>query len=321
VYSIGIYTGSSPLALASPSGDLRNPVLTRDSIEDRFATFVADPFMIRVDGIWNMFFEVLACRSLSKKGEIGLATSRDGLRWTYQGIVLAEPFHLSYPYVFEWGSDHYMIPESTAAGCVRLYRADPFPGRWTFVATLLAGPVLLDNSVFHRDGWWWMFTETDDVCGTLRLFHARDVMGPWSEHPMSPVVRSDPGIARPAGRVISMSDRLIRFSQDCRLDYGVAVRALEITRLTTREYAEQELGGGPVLAGSGQGWNRLGMHHIDAHQLDDGSWIACVDGWMERVRRPRELVVWTADHARQALHLAGFRGQGRTNALACGPFL
>jgi hypothetical protein len=301
VYSIGIYTGRSPVALSSPGHGVCNPVLTRDSVTDRRATFVADPFMIRVDDTWYMFFEVLACGVLAKKGEIGLATSRDGLRWNYQRIVLSEPFHLSYPYVFEWGGDHYMIPESTAAGCVRLYRADPFPGRWTLVTTLLEGPVHLDNSVFRWDGSWWMLTQTNYGRGTLRLFHANDLMGPWSEHPRSPVVTADRGIARPAGRVLSTADRLIRFAQDCRLDYGVSVRALEITRLTRRDYAEEEIAGGPILAGGARGWNRLGMHHVDAHPLQDGSWIACVDGWLDRVRRPRELAIWAADHARQAL--------------------
>jgi len=83
-----------------------------------------------------------------------------GLRWDYQRSVLAEPFHLSYPHVFEWNSDFYMIPESYQAGAVRLYRAEEFPFRWGFVANLLEGPVFLDSSVFRHDGRWWMLTET-----------------------------------------------------------------------------------------------------------------------------------------------------------------
>lgn len=297
VYSIGIFTGPSPLLLQAPPG-VSNPVLTREDVTDHFATFVADPFMIRVDGVWNMFFETLNWVG-GRKGEIALATSRDGLRWTYRSVVLAEPFHLSYPHVLEWGSDHYMIPESSAAGAVRLYRADPFPDRWVFVRALLTGPVHFDNSVFHRDGRWWMFSETDHDRGTLRLFHAPGLTGPWREHPRSPVVLSDRGIARPGGKVLSSSGRLIRFAQDCRAAYGSSVRAVEIERLDQREYEEAELEGNPVLTASGRGWNRLGMHHLDAHQLEDGSWIACADGWCHRARRPRELAIWARDHLRR----------------------
>ncbi|GEJ57617.1 glucosamine inositolphosphorylceramide transferase family protein [Anaeromyxobacter diazotrophicus] len=301
IYSIGIYTGPSPLALASPATGLANPVLTRESVTDHYASFIADPFMIRAGGSWHMFFEALNWEGSRRKGEIAHAVSADAFHWSYQGVVLAEPFHLSYPYVFEWQSERYMIPESSEAGAVRLYRAQRFPDRWTFVKDLLVGPVHLDSSIFHRDGRWWLLTNTDEERGTLHLFHATELLGPWVEHPRSPVVRSDLALGRPAGRVISVGDRLLRFAQDCRQAYGASVAAVEITRLTPTEYEERPLAERPVLAGTGQGWNRVGMHHLDAHQLEDGSWIACVDGWLDRFRRPRELAAWAADHARRLM--------------------
>ena len=36
---------------------------------------------------------------------------------------------------------------------------------------------------------------------------------------------------------------------------------------------------GPYPGRFGAGWNRDGMHHIDAHRAPEGDWIACVDGW------------------------------------------
>jgi hypothetical protein len=299
VYSIGVYVGPSPLSLGPPPG-LRNPVLTRDSVTDVPASFVADPFMIEVDRTWYMFFEVMSWRGGSRKGEIGLATSADGFRWAYRGIVLAEPYHLSYPYVFRSGADFFMVPEGSGGGAARLYRADPFPDRWVRAKDLLEGPVLLDNSIFEWDGRWWMFAETSPSGkhDTLRLFHARDLRGPWTEHPRSPIVAGDPRISRPAGRVIALQDRLVRLAQDCSSVYGESVRAIEVTRLSPHDYEERELGTGPVLAGSGRGWNGGGMHQLDAHPLGNGQWIACVDGWSTGVRRPRELVRWAANHFR-----------------------
>ena len=55
--------------------------------------------------------------------------------------------------------------------------------------------------------------------------------------------------------------------------------AAEVIELTPTAYRDRELGPGPVLAGSGHGWNGEGMHHIDAHALGLDRWIACVDGW------------------------------------------
>src|SRR6267142_1181613 len=109
VWSIGIYTGESPVKLR-PAPNLRNPVLAASDVSDVPAVFVADPFMIRANDSWHMFFEVFNRETL--KGEIGLAISANGRSWTYQRIVLQEDFHLSYPYVFEWEGEHYMVPET-----------------------------------------------------------------------------------------------------------------------------------------------------------------------------------------------------------------
>jgi hypothetical protein len=279
VYAIGVRVGPSPLALAPPARD-PSPVLEPSSISDAVATGVADPFMLRVDGSWHMFFEVVRWGRRGKKGEIGHATSPDGLRWKYDRVVLAEPFHLSYPHVFQAGSDVYMVPESHQAGAVRLYRGSPFPQRWAFVATLVEGADLVDSSLFEAGGRWWMLTGVGAGRNdTLRLFHARDLRGPFAEHPRSPIVKGDPDRARPAGRVVSVDGRLLRFAQGCGAAYGTSVRAFEITRLGPTAYEEVATGPDPLLRGSGHGWNRSGMHHLDAHRLDDGRWLACVDGW------------------------------------------
>ena len=290
VWSIGIYTGPSPLDLA-PAPDGASPVLTGRDVTDASAQFVADPFLIPVDGVWHMFLEVVAEREHGARGMIGHATSRDGFHWEYQRIVLEEPFHLSYPQVVAVGPDVFMIPETQEAGCVRLYRAAPFPHHWEHVQDLLTGPVFLDSTVFQHDGRWWMLTETspDLQDDTLRLYHAPALTGPWREHPRSPIVHGDRRTARPAGSVVSLPGRLVRWAQCAHPPYGSDVRAVEITRLTVDDYLEREIGGNPVLAGSRRGWNSRGMHHLDAHRLGDGWWIAAVDGWYRGLARPREL--------------------------------
>jgi hypothetical protein len=271
-WSIGVLEGPSPVDLrADPA--VRNPVISKDEITDVRALLVADPFAVCLDSRWHIFFEVLNAETA--KGEIALATSTDLHSWTYEGVVLVEPFHLSYPFVFEWNDVLYMVPETWEAGSVRLYRASDSPTRWAFVCDLLRGPVFLDSTVlFHRDHWW-MFTETNPKhrYDTLRLFGAAKLTGPWSEHPQSPLVQGDSRIARPAGRVVA-SDRVIRFTQDCSGLYGQGVRAFEITELSTERYAETPLGLQVDLGA----WGATAMHHIDPHRTSDGRWSAFVDG-------------------------------------------
>lgn len=279
IWSIGIFGGASPLDLKPPAG-VRNPVLTHRDVSDAPATFVADPFIIRVDVRWYMFFEVMNRRS--GRGEIGLASSADGRQWAYQHIVLAEPFHLSYPYVFSHQGEQYMVPESRRTREVRLYRAAAFPAGWRHAATLLDGVELVDVSVCRFNDRWWLFGGAGSPpfrADTLRLFTAPDLMGPWAEHSRSPIVTNDPASARPAGRLVVWHDRVIRYAQDCRSSYGMQVHAFEITRLSADEYRERPAAPGPLLRGSGKGWNQCGMHHADPHPLGDGTWIASVDGW------------------------------------------
>jgi hypothetical protein len=274
-WCIGIYAGDSPLRLG-PAEGIANPVLSCDDVTDVAARFVADPFMILVDGAWHMFFEVM--RSTSRVGAIGHATSPNGLTWRYSSLVLAEPFHLSYPYVFEANGECCLVPESHQAGVIRLYRAERFPFHWSPVATLLEGE-WVDPTLFQWDGHWWLLAATPPQRAThLHLFGASDPAGPWREHPASPVVRDDPVTARPAGRVVMHDGALLRFAQDCSVRYGESVSAFEIVELTARHYRERAVTRGPVLGPSDHLWNAARMHHVDPHQLGAGRWLACVDG-------------------------------------------
>lgn len=273
-WSIGIYTGTSPVALGTPDS-LSNPVLTADDVTDVPATWIADPFMLKNGCEWFMFFEVL--NSYTQKGDIGFATSADGFRWIYGRIVLDEPFHLSYPYVFRSGQHFYMTPESHKTASIRLYRAVQFPTRWIFVKSLLAGQRYVDPSVFHYGDNWWIFT-ANVTHDTLRLYYSPTLEGPWSEHPASPVVRQNPHIARPGGRVVVAGRRIFRYAQDDYPKYGRQVWAFEVEELTTTSYQERQVSALPIIRPSGRGWNRDKMHHIDAHQIAENEWIACVDG-------------------------------------------
>lgn len=272
-WSIGIYEGSSPFDLR-PAAGVRNPVLSAKDVTDMQARFVADPFLAKDDGRYFMFFEVL--ERTNQRGAIAYAESPDGRHWTYRKVILEEEFHLSYPYVFEWDGDRYLIPESFEDLSVRLYKATTFPDQWQPVGTLLSGYRFVDPSIFRfRDHWWLLVSTIDN--DVLNLYHSDNLTGEWKAHPMNPVVRLDKHVARPAGRIVSLEDRLYRFAQDCEPEYGKQVFAFEIVELTTTTYREKAVSDRPLLTGTGTGWNAAGMHQIDLLETGDG-WLAAVDG-------------------------------------------
>jgi hypothetical protein len=275
-WSIGIYAGES-LSRLAPVPHARLPALAAHHVTDVPANFVADPFLVRRDGAWLMFMEVKNAET--RRGEIGLARSADGITWAYDCIVLRESFHLSYPYVFEAEGRFYMIPETLEPQSIRLYAADPFPTRWSYVGDLIQGQYA-DPTIFHADGRWWLFAcarpYRHDV---LNLFSAPALDRGWQEHPMNPLIIDNHRAARPAGRVQTGPGGPIRFAQDCSPRYGTAVRAFQVTELTTTSYAETEFATSPILGPGPEQWHSLGMHHLDAHRLEDGSWLAAVDGY------------------------------------------
>jgi hypothetical protein len=282
IWSIGIFEGRT-LSELRPAHGAVNPVISAADVSDMPARFVADPFMVQHENMWYMFFEAL--NSQDNKGAIGLACSSDGLEWSYRRIVLSEPFHLSYPYVFHVDGTYFMIPESHRANSIRLYRADPFPYKWSLVSTLMEG-AWVDTSIFSFGDRWWLFsTPMASEHGTLELFSSQDIAGPWRRHPMSPLLQNNKRFARPAGRVVVADHALVRFTQDCFPYYGAAVRAFEMEHLSASSYREREMACSPILSAGEEVWRQSGMHHIDAHYVND-RWIACVDGWRFEPKDP-----------------------------------
>jgi hypothetical protein len=274
-WSIGIFRGASPFKLGPPD-DIRNPVLTARDVTDVKAAFVSDPFMFIDDLRYYMFFEVL--NQASNQGDIGMAESGDGKTWRYRQIVLNEPFHLSYPYVFKWQGQYYMIPESNQDRSVRLYMAEDFPMRWKFVKKLVAGALFTDTSVVYFQERWWMYSY---IAGenALVLYSSTELTGPWKEHPLSPLIQGNKHISRPAGRLLVLDDRLYRFAQDDTPVYGTQVFAFEVLELSPTKYKEAPVPGGPVIKSSAGAWNVSHMHQVDLHQVEGGGWLAAVDGY------------------------------------------
>jgi hypothetical protein len=229
--------------------------------------------LVREQGLFYLFFELF--NTESQKGEIGVASSSDGYSWRYLGVVLKEPFHLSYPYVFAHKGHFYMIPESRAGGAVRLYRAKSFPLIWELDTTLFEGPYA-DSSIVYHGGRWWIFSERQAY--TLTIWHSLHLQGPWKEHPASPLYAEDRSRTRPGGRIVDVGGKLVRFSQDNVGGYGKRVRAFEIIELTPSTFRERPMAPDPLFSPTGNAWRFNGMHHVAPLRLDDGRWIAAIDG-------------------------------------------
>jgi len=272
-WSIGVLEGSSPLELSEVK-NITNPIITAKDITDIDARFVADPFFAYTNKKYYVFFEALNRKT--GLGEIGYAVSSDLKNWEYKKIILKEAFHLSYPYLFLWKNEYYMIPESNQDRSVRLYKASNFPDKWKYVGNILNGYPFSDPSIFRYMDKWWLFV-TIPESDILNLYYSDELLGEWKYHPANPIIKSNKHYARPAGRVIIHNGLPYRVTQDVEPYYGIQVFAFEITELTENTYSEKLVSKEPIITKSGQGWNARGMHHIDLQKIG-GKWVGIVDG-------------------------------------------
>ncbi|KAF5205735.1 glycosyltransferase family protein 64 protein C5-like [Thalictrum thalictroides] len=295
-WSIGVFYGDSPFSLKpieannariddSAAWPVANPVVTCASVSEAGfpSNFVADPFLYVQGDILYLFYETK--NSITMQGDIGVSKSYDkGATWQHLGMALDEDWHLSYPYVFDYNGQIYMMPESSEKGELRLYKATNFPLQWTLDRVLLKKP-LVDSVIVKYNLKYWLFGSDHSGFGTrkngqLEIWYSSSPLGPWKSHKNNPVHNNDKSSgARNGGRPFLYDGNIYRMGQDCGETYGHRLRAFKVEILTTDQYKEVEvsLGINESLKGRNS-WNGARYHHLDVQKLSSGGWIGVMDG-------------------------------------------
>ncbi len=199
--------------------------------------FLADPFGVWREGRLHLFAEAYDYRS--RHGVIVLIELGADFTPIRRRVVLQEPWHLSYPQVFEADGETWMLPESHRSGTLTLYRAAAFPDLWEPAACLPLDTAAIDATPFRHDGLWWLAYSPAGPQhwkqGRLHLAFAERLTGPWRPHPGNPV-RIDRASSRPGGTVWIEDGAPHLPVQDCTRTYGGAIRPLRIDRLDPERF-------------------------------------------------------------------------------------
>jgi hypothetical protein len=221
--------------------------------------FLADPFVVTREGRHLCFVEEYHYR---KGRGVVSALELTGASTVMLGSAIEEPFHLSFPFLFEYESRLYLCPESSEAGQIRVYECLEFPLRWKLCSVLMDKVRAVDTMLVEHDGRWWMFTNIDpqgsnDFESRMYLFWSDSPLSTvWEPHPQNPVV-FDPQCARNAG-LLTRDGELFRCAQRQGFaQYGEAISIRKIVELTTEHYAEQL-----HLAVEPEKYGARGTHHM-----------------------------------------------------------
>ena len=204
--------------------------------------FLADPFAATYGNQTVMFVEDY--HYSTRQGAISaVRIFPDG---SYEIIpdIVREDFHLSFPYLFEYGGTRYMVPESSQVKAIRLYKCVQFPDRWEYLYDIMRDVDAKDTMVFEHSGRWWLLTTmapdgSNGQLAQLCVFSATSPLSKdWQPHPKNPVCFS-PEFGRNGGLLRDADGTIFRVRQKQGfIQYGIMYSIAKITRLDTECYEE-----------------------------------------------------------------------------------
>lgn len=207
---------------------------------------VADPFLFVSNENLYLFYEH---KRLNGHGVIKMMHTCDLKKWSYPITVLEEPYHLSYPFVFEDEGSIYMIPESEQAHSIRLYKAENKDlTKFMFHKTIVGHkyndktPIIdyCDSSVVKVANMYYLFTSIDYGDGyNLELYTSTSLHGNFKSHVKSPLLISNNKYGRCGGSIISCNGNYYRVAQDCLNGYGENLNLFKIDELSNSNYKER----------------------------------------------------------------------------------
>ncbi len=233
----------------------------------------ADPFIIEKDGTFYLYIEEMIYAK--GHGHISMMTmDRDG-NWTNPVPIIEMPYHMSYPFVFEYENQWYMIPETAENRTVDLYKCTQFPDKWEKTSTLMSDIFAVDSTLLEHEGKWWMFTtvkesEHTNCLDELHIYYADSPLSTeWTPHPRNPV-STDVRNARPAGAIFESGGSLYRPAQNGSNHYGYGMNINLIEVLDTENYKERTVSSiEPKWDWSINATHTL--NHTDGLTMSDGS--------------------------------------------------
>lgn len=205
--------------------------------------FWADPFLFRPDGSSqvHVFFENY--EFAKRRGKISVGGLHNN-KVEYIGDALVGQNHLSYPFVFSYDGEIYMVPESGENRQIEIWKAIDYPLGWVLHKAVMQSQSCADTTIFEHKGDWWMFTNIsndpfEDHCSELHIFKVDSPMlNEIEPHALNPVIM-DARTARNAGRITVRDGKLTRLAQNNAYHYGYGFSLMEIEKLSLQEYGER----------------------------------------------------------------------------------
>jgi hypothetical protein len=190
--------------------------------------FLADPF-------YGPNGKILA-EAMRPNGRGEIASFEDG---KFEALPIRGG-HCSYPSTVEFEGRHFLLPETSDWSPPRLFEFTASGLEDRGELDLPDRPHLFDPTLFaHQAGWFLFGNRAGEGDRVLRLWGADSPLGPFAEHPESPI-RISPAGSRMAGAILERGGQLYRPGQDLRRGYGDGLLLFHIAELSRTAYRETQ---------------------------------------------------------------------------------
>ena len=203
----------------------------------------ADPHVIKEKKFHYIFFEDY---SLKKgKGSISCIRVDKNNRIKHFREIIEENFHLSFPFIFKYNKNYFMIPESEKDNSIRLYKCVTFPNKWKFVKKIIENINCVDSVLFKWKKKWILLTSQAGnkfLHNKLFAFTAKNpISNNWTKLNSSPIVYSNIS-GRNAGLIIESRKKIYRISQAYLPgNYGAFISINKILNIFKNKYHEKKI--------------------------------------------------------------------------------
>lgn len=205
--------------------------------------FLADPFVIKRNNKHYCFVEDFDY-SINRGSISVYEITKEGYKEL--GSALKEDFHLAYPYLFEYGGELYMCPETAEKRDIRIYKCLEFPLKWEFHKKIMSDVSAADTAIFFYEDKWLLISNLDkSIVGEhfsqLHLFYnSNPLNADWVAHSNNPII-FDPLKARNGGLIIDNTGTYRVYQRQGFDTYGKSLGVAKIISMDKKNYSEKSL--------------------------------------------------------------------------------
>lgn len=218
----------------------KNDIFDYQIIDMPKGYWAADPFIYEKDGEVDLFFEFYSIKK--RKAALGHKRISD----TNEKINIIYEFegHSSYPCIFEWNEELYIIPETKAEKELVLLRCIEYPHKWIKESVLLKDVDFVDSTPFKINGKneIFLYSEVNEGNVDSILYIGELDVNSGSVHNITELMKYNSSIGRPAGHVLYQDQNIIRVTQPGINHYGEKIEFKRIVMDKKIKYQEIKVG-------------------------------------------------------------------------------